>query len=335
LSKFILSGKNNNLNESNLNKVTKLINATVLPSKILSKEHKGDFLRFSKTIFFHHAQLKKSFEITQNGLLVRLQHLMNNNLPYDFFLNFLHNLFLNPDEDCIKQLYRFLDSNDLPITPDGYFLGYKYVRADYKDVHSGSFDNSVGSKPTMKRFEVTKDPHEACSSGLHICSYNYLSVSVNWDNSRVMLAKVNPKDVVSIPFDYKNSKLRCCTYEIIGEFPSSKKLEDCMSKYADSGTGKDLMVIYNDLANSYIDYFGIPSYLFATSRKDEKEEGKLDIITSYLNLYCTDVDIDMLLARILLKFPFLQNTLKLKDALQAYVYQPDKLFSLIVKAKKE
>ena len=32
-----------------------------------------------------------------------------------------------------------------------------------------------------------------------------------------MLIKVNPRDVVSIPVDYNNSKGRCCKYEVVGE----------------------------------------------------------------------------------------------------------------------
>jgi hypothetical protein len=37
-------------------------------------------------------------------------------------------------------------------------------------------------------------------------------------SNRVVIVKINPADVVSIPSDYKNTKGRCCRYEVIAEF---------------------------------------------------------------------------------------------------------------------
>ena len=38
-----------------------------------------------------------------------------------------------------------------------------------------------------------------------------------FDDSRVMLVKINPKNVVSIPVDYNLAKGRCCEYEVVDE----------------------------------------------------------------------------------------------------------------------
>ena len=38
-----------------------------------------------------------------------------------------------------------------------------------------------------------------------------------------MLVKVDPADVVSIPVDYNNTKMRCCRYEVIGEYENYAK----------------------------------------------------------------------------------------------------------------
>jgi len=35
-----------------------------------------------------------------------------------------------------------------------------------------------------------------------------------------VLVKVNPKDVVSVPVDYNNTKMRVCRYEVISVFGS-------------------------------------------------------------------------------------------------------------------
>jgi hypothetical protein len=70
----------------------------------------------------------------------------------------------------------------------------------------------------MKRNMVDDDPESTCSRGLHFCSQNYLGF---YGRGRTMIVKVNPRDVVSIPVDYKNAKGRACRYEIYGELEAS------------------------------------------------------------------------------------------------------------------
>jgi hypothetical protein len=63
---------------------------------------------------------------------------------------------------------------------------------------------------------VDDDANRTCSSGLHFCSQDYLS-HFGGSDSRVVIVKINPRDVVSIPTDYDFSKGRCSRYEVIGE----------------------------------------------------------------------------------------------------------------------
>jgi hypothetical protein len=93
-------------------------------------------------------------------------------------------------------------------------LAYKKVSEDYKDVYSGTFDNSVGKVCEMERNQVDDDKDRTCSVGLHFCSQEYLN---HFGGERTMILKINPRDVVSIPSDYHNSKGRCSRYEVIGE----------------------------------------------------------------------------------------------------------------------
>jgi hypothetical protein len=51
---------------------------------------------------------------------------------------------------------------------------------------------------------------------LHFCSLDYLSHFGGHD-SRTVVLKINPRDVVSIPADYNATKGRTCRYEVIGE----------------------------------------------------------------------------------------------------------------------
>lgn len=131
---------------------------------------------------------------------------------------FLSNLQLNPSKQAVDELYLFIEKTDLPVTPDGCFIAYKWVSEDYKDLRTGTFDNSVGGPPvTMPRNKVDDRRDVTCSDGLHLCSQAYLNAYGGGGTDRVVLVKVNPKDVVSIPNDYKNAKARVCEYLVVGE----------------------------------------------------------------------------------------------------------------------
>ena len=143
--------------------------------------------------------------------------------------NFMKNLFSNPSKRAVDELYGFLEAGNMPITEDGHFLAYKKVREDYKDVHSGTFDNSVGQVVSMVRNKVDENKDNTCSSGLHFCSFDYLK---SFGGSRIMILKINPADVVSIPSDYDQQKGRCCRYEVVGEVPAEERTDNILVKTA-------------------------------------------------------------------------------------------------------
>jgi hypothetical protein len=129
---------------------------------------------------------------------------------------FMHNLLKNPSKRSVDELYGFLEKNNLPITPDGYFLAYKKVRQDFKDIHSGTMDNSPGTVVEMERYKVDDNKDKTCSTGLHFCGMSYLD-HFGGSDSRTVIVKIDPADVVSIPSDYNGAKGRACRYEVIGE----------------------------------------------------------------------------------------------------------------------
>lgn len=152
-----------------------------------------------------------------NGLATRMITMLQDEFPIEPLVNFMENLMSNPSKRAVTELYGFLEKNSLPITPDGYFLAYKKVRNDYLDIHSGTMDNSPGKVVEMERNEVDDDKDRTCSAGLHFCSQDYLPHFGNGYDSRVVIVKINPADVVSIPSDYNNAKGRACRYEVVGE----------------------------------------------------------------------------------------------------------------------
>jgi hypothetical protein len=142
--------------------------------------------------------------------------MLQDGFPVEPLVKFMENLMSNPSFRAVNELYGFLEKNSLPITPDGCFLAYKKVRNDYMDIHSGTFNNSVGLICEMERNKVDDNQNNTCSSGLHFCSQEYLG-SFGGSDSRIMILKISPADVVSIPTDYNNSKGRTCKYTVIGE----------------------------------------------------------------------------------------------------------------------
>lgn len=141
------------------------------------------------------------------------------------YINFLEKLFKNPRKSAVESLYDFLEANQIAITEDGDFIVFKKVRDDYKDIHSGTFDNSVGTSPRVEAWQVEEDRNKTCSRGLHVCARHYLPHFGGSNTNRVVICKVNPADVVAVPYDYDNAKMRVCGYEVIGELNDAQKSE--------------------------------------------------------------------------------------------------------------
>jgi hypothetical protein len=133
------------------------------------------------------------------------------------YIKFLEKLYNNPSRTAVDELYLFIEACNLPVTPEGNFLAYKKVRADYLDIYSGKIDNSVGASPSMLRNEVDDNRNNTCSAGYHFCSYSYLPHYGGTVGNRVMVVEVDPANVVSIPSDYNNAKGRTWTYKVVGE----------------------------------------------------------------------------------------------------------------------
>jgi hypothetical protein len=153
-------------------------------------------------------------EVFNGTLATRMVAMLTEGFTIEPLVKFMENLLENPSKRSVDELYGFLEKNNLPITPDGHFLAYKKVRIDYKDVYSGTMDNSPGQVVTMPRNKVDDDKDRTCSAGLHFCSEGYLR---HFGGERTVIVKINPRDVVSIPSDYDNTKGRACQYEVVGE----------------------------------------------------------------------------------------------------------------------
>lgn len=135
-------------------------------------------------------------------------------LPYEPLVKFAKNVSLNPSFRAQTDLFSFLEKNNHPITEDGNFIAYKKVRDDFKDVHTGTMDNSPGKVVSMPRNKVNEDPEQTCSNGLHAANFDYASNF--YSGGKMLELEINPKDVVAIPKDYNQSKMRVCEYKVLG-----------------------------------------------------------------------------------------------------------------------
>jgi len=158
-------------------------------------------------------------EEVHGSISKRILEFMSKGLPFQPLVNFLNNIMENPSMQSQKELYDFLEHEHLPITEDGHFLAYKAVRSDFKDKYRGVFDNSVGNVCTMQRAKVDDDRGRGCSNGLHAGALNYVAHYGSLEaGDRIVIVKINPKDVVSVPSDSNCEKLRTCRYEVVGQY---------------------------------------------------------------------------------------------------------------------
>lgn len=153
-----------------------------------------------------------------NKIIKKIIEFRDNGLNYEPLMKFVENQLLNPDNSKIIDLYDFIEHGNMPITKDGCFIAYKVVNENYKDKYSGFFDNHIGKICEMDRKECDSNRNHTCSTGLHVCTYDYIDGYKNNIRDKIMIVKVNPKDVISVPYDYNCAKMRCCKYEVIDEY---------------------------------------------------------------------------------------------------------------------
>ena len=163
-------------------------------------------------------------EVIHNHVVGRILDFMRQGLPYKPLTRFVEKLMENPSRRAINELYAFLEHKNMPLTPDGNFLAYKGVRNDFTDWHSGSCPNKVGDVNEMPRRNVCDNANIGCSDGFHAGSLDYARQYGN--GGHLMVVEIDPSDVVSVPLDCDQQKLRTCKYKVVSLF--EKKLEEPM-----------------------------------------------------------------------------------------------------------
>lgn len=175
--------------------------------KSLHEWAKGKFKVENNQFFFEDKPLPASF----NERIIAMAS--SGEDPNPLFL-FWEKLQENPSHRSVSQLWDFLKHEGIPLTPAGTFLAYKSVRQDYKDHHSGQFDNSPGRIISMPRNQISDDPNLPCHEGLHVGALAY--VESFHHEGRIVVVEVEPKNVVCVPYDSSQHKMRVCEYYVVG-----------------------------------------------------------------------------------------------------------------------
>lgn len=200
-------------NDEDFDKALDMINV----ARAVTRYVDGDIEITGGALFYQGIEIR-------SGLVTRIIDSMQKGEDFKFYLPFLENLLENPSEKAVYRLFDFLVANDIELTEDGHFIGWKIVRNDYKDCYTGKMDNSPGQIVKMPRSRVNDNDEQTCSTGLHVCSRGYIG-HYGSGNSRIVSVKVHPRDVVSIPVDYNDAKMRACQYEVLEDVTERFKEE--------------------------------------------------------------------------------------------------------------
>lgn len=158
-----------------------------------------------------------------SALTQHIVRLVNEGFNAAPMIAFMEKLEANPSYRSREQLYRFVDANKITINDQGNLLLYKRVNNDYSDIHTGrTFWYKVGSEVTMARHQVDDDPNRTCSAGIHVCSLGYLA---SFGGARTVVCEVDPADIVAVPVDHNNSKVRCSRLKVIAEHDNAATTE--------------------------------------------------------------------------------------------------------------
>jgi hypothetical protein len=188
------------------------------------------FERLTERVTTANGKLYFDSEEVDNALATQVVRFLKDGIEdWEPLVLFFENVQQNPNEHSREQLFAWLDARNFTLTREGHVVAYKGVAATDKEsvfqsissgtaivdgeTHTGHIPNYVGAIVEMPRNEVAHDPSAACSTGLHVGTYDYAK---QWAQGTLLEVHVNPRDVVSVPTNDHGDKVRVCRYKVVG-----------------------------------------------------------------------------------------------------------------------
>lgn len=141
---------------------------------------------------------------------------------YVAFANFMAKIVENEQHHAKNRLFDWLEATGgFALTPDGDIIGYKGLNANLTSCRQGpgkvngtvfesaNLDNSPGN--TVEVDKVEMNPEVGCSYGLHAGTWEYAS---GFSRGATVSVIIDPRDVVSVPTDCSDQKMRCKKYVV-------------------------------------------------------------------------------------------------------------------------
>ncbi|AVD99308.1 rIIB-like protein [Streptomyces phage BillNye] len=193
----------------------------------VSKTAEKRFDRLSERVTVSNGRIYFDGEEVDNALTSQVLRFIDGGVEdFNPLVKFFEKVMTNPNEHSREQLYRWLARYDFTITDEGDFIAYKGVATDaegnYVSVnhgraisngveYNGAIPNPLGAVVEMPRGDVQHDPSVGCHVGLHAGTYEYAR---QWAKGGLLTVVINPRDVVSVPTDCQDQKLRVCRYTV-------------------------------------------------------------------------------------------------------------------------
>lgn len=168
----------------------------------------GNDIQVIEGVLYHYGM-----EVENTSLVTRIINDCTEEKDPTKYANFFRKLMQNPSYLSVKHAYAFLQHNDLEILENGDIKAWKKVTADGKA--RGGVPNYKGTHLAMPRNMVEDNPNKTCSAGLHAAAKEYFNHHFEEEKYILIEIAVNPRDIVSVPVDYGDSKCRTCGYEVL------------------------------------------------------------------------------------------------------------------------
>lgn len=104
------------------------------------------------------------------------------------------------------------------------FNGWKKVstrEGKLVDSHTYRVPNDLGNIVEMPRWMVDNNRNVTCSQGLHVGAWDYVRC---FSGDTILKVRVHPRDVVSVPTDYNDMKMRSSRYEVAAIVDNQRKV---------------------------------------------------------------------------------------------------------------